>query len=167
MTPLEIIVGAVVSVIASYLAYRQYKLTQQLDERKENNTKEREFIEDLIGRVEKLETRQDVLQDRVSATAEKAEQDRRTLIAEYEQRTELLRKEMRRAIDDANLEMATWRDKYFTLINDYQKLKLEYATLEVKFTALEKEYHELKRLYDQKASVTVNIESNKSNGTAN
>jgi septal ring factor EnvC (AmiA/AmiB activator) len=150
MTGIEIvgaIAAAIASMVAGWLGYRQHKITKSLEEKHEENTQERSFVKDLLDRVDKLDTRQDQLQDRLIQTINKSDEDRRKLAIEYDQRIEQIRKEMRRLIDDAQFELATWRDKYFTLIEEYQKLKIEYATLDVKFDKLDKEYQELRVLY--------------------
>jgi len=162
MTPIEItgiIATLITSLVAAYLGYRQHQLTQSVEKNKETNTQEREFIDDLIARVDKLEERADKLGDKVSETARAADEERRKLADEYQVRTDVLRKEMRRAIDEATMELATWRDKYFTLIDSYQTLKLEYATIQIRFNALEKEYAELRRLYALTTRAHPDIES--------
>jgi hypothetical protein len=150
MTPFEIIgaiAAAIASIIAGYLGYKQHQTTKQLEERQEENAQERTFVNDLMERVDKLDVRQDLLQDRLIQTISKSDEDRRKLAIEYDARIEQIRKEMRRLIDDAQFELATWRDKYFTLIEQYQTLKIEYATMNVKFDRLDKEYQELRTLY--------------------
>lgn len=150
MTGLEIlgaIAAAIASIVAGYLGYKQHLTTKKLEERQEENIQERTFVKDLMERVDKLDARQDTLQDRLIQTINKSDEDRRKLAIEYDARIEQIRKEMRRLIDDAQFELATWRDKYFTLIEQYQHLKIEYATLDVKFDKLDKEYQELRTLY--------------------
>jgi uncharacterized membrane protein YccC len=150
MTGFEIIgaiVAGIASIVATYFGYRQHQTTKQLEERQEEHVQERTFVKDLMERVDKLDARQDTLQDRLIQTINKSDEDRRKLALEYDQRIDQIRKEMRRLIDDAQFELATWRDKYFTLIEEYQKLKIEYATLDVKFDRLDKEYQELRIMY--------------------
>lgn len=142
----EIILGVIAAVstlISGWLAFRQSKIQTE-------KNAEKEIIEAVLERVDKLETRQDTLYDKIYAIGQKADEERERLNAAHEARLEQVRKEMRRLIDDSNLELATWRDKYFTLINDYQKLKMEYATLEIKFDAVQKELERLQVMYAAK-----------------
>lgn len=139
----EIILGTIAAIstlISGWLAYRQSKIQTE-------KNAEKEIIDAVLERVDKLETRQDTLYDKIYAIGQKADEERERLNAVHDARLEQVRKEMRRLIDDSNLELATWRDKYFTLINDYQKLKMEYATLEVKFEAVHRELEQLKVVY--------------------
>lgn len=165
MTPIELI-GAAVTLIAGIitgiLGYRQHKLQQETDLQKEKNDQQRDFIDDAMTRVEKLELRVDTLTDRVLLTAQKAEEERRMMIQQHETKINEVQKEMRRLIDNAQLEISTWRDRYFTLIENYQTLKLANANLQSNFDRLDREYKELRGLYRRRIGDTVDIEDRRS-----
>lgn len=142
------LITAVSTIIAGWQTYKQHKLISDKDS-------EKAIIDSMSKRVEALEARQDTLYDKIYNIGQKADEERERLIKAHDDRIEQVRKEMRRLIDDSNLELATWRDKYFTLINDYQKLKLEYTALEVKFTAVQNELAELKEAYRRRISPSI------------
>lgn len=153
MTPVEWggLFGLISSIVAAIFAYRQHKINQELESQKLKSTQEKEFIQDAMGRVDKLESRVDTLTDKVLDTAKNAEEERRKIVAESEVKIEAVRKEMRRLIDDAQFELATWRDRYFKLVDEYSKLRAEYANLDIKFNQLDKEYKELRGMYRRRA----------------
>lgn len=157
MTPIEwgSLFGLIGTIVAAVIGYKQYKLGQQLEAKKADNAQEHEFINGAMGRVDKLEARVDTLTDKVLQTADKAEEDRKRLLAESELKIEAVRKEMRRLLDDTQFELATWRDRYFKLVDEYSKLRAEYQALDVKFNQLDKEYKELRGLYQRRVGDTV------------
>lgn len=140
--------------MGAYITYRSQIKTKQLESEQANKAAERDedqhFIDTLVTRVEKLELRADALQDKIAFTQQQAEEERRKIIIEYENRVEELRKEMRKLVDNATLELATWRDKYFTLVEDYQRLRIEHAEIGMKLKALEHEYNLLKQEFDKR-----------------
>lgn len=154
MTPVEwgSLLGFLGTIIAAYLGYKQHKLSQTVEQRKIDGDREHTFIQGTMGRVDTLETRIDTLTDKVLQTAANAEEDRKRVITESEAKIESVRKEMRRLIDDAQFELATWRDRYFKLVDEYSKLRAEYQALEVKFRQLDEEYKELRGLYRRRAT---------------
>lgn len=154
LTALAPWIAGLASALAAYLGYRQFGLGQKTELTKQKVDQQTGFVEDVLERVNALETRVDTLTDKIIDTANKAEQERRALILEYDSKVESVRKDMRRLIDDAHMELSMWRDKYFTLITDYQKIKLEYAALEMRFDKLDKEYSELRALYRRRKGDT-------------
>lgn len=165
MTPIELI-GAAVTLIAGIitgiLTYRQHKLQQDTELQREENTQQRDFIDDAMSRVEKLELRVDMLTDRVLQTAQKAEEERRAMVQQHETKISEVQKEMRRHIDNAQLELSTWRDRYFTVTETYQVLKLSHANLQANFDRLDKEYKELRGMYRRRIGDSVDIEDRRS-----
>ena len=154
MTPLEYILSGLVSLLLGYLTYRSTIRGKQIEaeqlERKDEHEVDQAFISTLVGRVETLENRYDTLQDKIALSQKQSEDDRRKIIDEYERKVEALRIEMRKLLDNATLELATWRDKYFTLVQEYQIVKAENSAIKLQLERLEGEYTKLKTAYEQK-----------------
>lgn len=145
------VISAISVIIAGLFKYREVKLQKEHDLKQaqltlvENNRAS--IVDTMMGRVDKLETRQDLLQDKIYEMGKKASDEREILIKANEEKLEAVRKEMRRLIDDSNLELATWRDRYFTLMEEYRVLKVEYNTLDTRFKEMESEVNKLRAIY--------------------
>lgn len=144
MTPLEIVLAIVAglgAIITAVVGYIQHQNSKREDTRNS-------LVTSTLDRVTDLEKRTDQLTTQLLTVSAQSSNEREEIRKEYEAKVEAVRKEMRRLIDDSNFELSTWRDKYFTLIESYQKLKLEYASMEVRFDKLDKEYQELRTKYE-------------------
>jgi chromosome segregation ATPase len=129
------IIGLIGTIVAGYLTYVQTQKSKKVES-------QQQFIESVLNRVDDLEKKYDTLNDKLAET-----------LHEADKRVEGVRVEMRKLIDQANFELATWRDRYWKLIEDYQKLKSEYAGLSIKFEQLEKDYVDLKAAYEKAVRV--------------
>lgn len=127
--------SAIITGIIAYVKDRQLK----------NKDVNIHIIDSLLNRVDDLEQKLDATQNAVKDD----EKRRRDLAIEYESRIEQIRKEMKRMLDETSFELATWRDKYYTLIDEYQKLKLEHSALSTKFVLLEQDYKKLEKRYGE------------------
>ena len=150
----EIVLGgiaAISAIIAGIFKYREVKLQKEHDLKQVQLTvveaNRASVVETMVVRVEKLEARQDTLQDKIYDMGKKAADEREALLKANEEKLEAVRKEMRRLIDDSNLELATWRDRYFTLMEEYRVLKVEYNALDCRFKEMESEVNKLRAIY--------------------
>jgi NAD-specific glutamate dehydrogenase len=145
------IISAISVIIAGLFKYREVKLQKEHDLKQAQltlvETNRASIVDTMMGRVDKLEARQDLLQDKIYEVGKKATDEREMLIKANEEKLEAVRKEMRRLIDDSNLELATWRDRYFTLMEEYRVLKVEYNALDCRFKEMENEVNKLRAIY--------------------
>ena len=130
------LLSTLAAIIAAVIAYREKRANTE-DEHARN------LIDRLLTRTKDLESTIGNVQNDVYNARKESIDERRALIADYEARIDKLILEMRRAKDEMVIEISTWRDKYYTLLDDYQKLKMQHTSLDVKFNQLHKEYEDL------------------------
>lgn len=129
-----VIISGIVAIIGTYLTMRGNKQQKAQDT-------QIVFTEKLIERVDGLEERVDGLNQRMIETIEGSEK-----------RIEEVRKEMRKLLDSAALETATWRDRYYTIMAEYQALKGMYSDLEIKHNQLKALHDQLQEIYRTRKS---------------
>ena len=141
------IIATISGIIAGVYKYREAQLQEQTKLQVGKTESTLAIVNTLVGRIDTLENKQDILNDKLYAIGKQAAEDRAQLIQSHEEKIEQVRKEMRRLIDDSNLELATWRDRYFTLMEEYRTLKVEYSALDCRFREMESEVNKLRAMY--------------------
>ena len=131
----------ITSIIAGLLAMAGTWLTIRGNRQQRDTDLRAEFTRTLIERVDGLEERVDGLNQRVIETVEGSEK-----------RIDAVRAEMRKLLDTAALETATWRDRYYTAMAEYNQLKSLYSDLEIKYNQLKALHDQLQEIYKARHS---------------
>lgn len=132
------IIAGIIGIITTYLTMRGNTKQKEIDIKED-------FTKILIERVDNLEERVDSLNTRVITTVETAEK-----------RIESVRLEMRKLVDSATLETATWRDRYYTIMAEYHALKNMFTDLEIKHKQLAALHDQLQQIYHMRTSPDIN-----------
>lgn len=108
-----------------------------------------DFTKTLLGRVEKLEERQDTILDETRSQVKE-------VVMEYEAQLDALQEDMKKLRMESTMEVSFWRDKYYTLMAEYQDLKLkqnelmiENASVMAKLAALDVEHNRILIMYNK------------------
>lgn len=136
----QIIIGLIAligGILTTYLTMRGSNKQKEIDIKAD-------FTKILIERVDNLEERVDGLNTRVIATVEGSEK-----------RIEQVRIEMRKLLDLSAMEVATWRDRYYTIMAEYQALKGMYSDLEIKHNQLKALHDQLQEIYKTRKSPNI------------
>lgn len=144
ITEILSILSALGAIIGAFLTYRYNIRKLRAEFETTANDAEKAFRDDLLARITQLEDNERKLQDERSQVWARAAQERQTIIMDYDSKIDSLRKDTRRQLDEMILELSTWRDRYYTLYGEYEKLKIEHIGLEARFTAAQRELDQLK-----------------------
>ena len=141
------IIATIAGIVAGFYKYRETKTQEETKLQSVKLDSTTAIVTTLISRIDKLENKQDTLNDQLYTINKQAAEDRVHLIAAHEEKIEQVRKEMRKLIEESNTELTAWRDKYFALMQEYHQLKAEHIHLETKFIVVEEEVKKLRALF--------------------
>lgn len=144
------------SLIGGYLVYRYQT---QGNKQTQQNT----FIDNLIERVEGLETRVDTLGNQALTNLQVFEDERRKfqdernkLTSENEERFDKFRKETRRLLEDKEIETSVWRNQYRTLEKEHIALQQLYAKSLIELAQLNADFQKLQEVYETRIPLDKN-----------
>jgi uncharacterized coiled-coil protein SlyX len=148
------VISIISAIVAGFWKYSELKLQeenkQKASELDAARTNTQFVVTSMLHRVEKLEIRSDELNDTIRKVNKEAQDEREKLIQAYEEKLDALRKEMKQLSEDNSVHLASWRDKYYALVQEYNKVKLEYDDLKNRFVLMEEEMNRLKAAFQRR-----------------